>query len=277
MGKRRILTKDNMTTAGAGLNEPPLMTGESLEAVFGEKAGLGADTVKERNALTLTDRRVIRISRTQRGLAASFLSLDDVQTAEVTHTPRNARRLFRMALLLAGAGAALIAVEWPPLSWGLAALLGLGASHHLYQYISVPQEGSILFRGTRQELSVSFRGRRAEQAYDLVNRFFLLKARYSPAPDGGDDGRLDGKGAQRSGRPFREPRGRGAWYETWFMDRSAPVSELRLRDGAKPEEYEAWFLERATLVSGSPAIDGINIGEAPGETDASTRLSAPPS
>ena len=237
----------------------PLMAGESVDMAFGEKAGLGADPGRERNALMVTDRRVIRLSKTKRGLAATFLSLGDVQAAEVAISPRSLRRLFRMALLLAGAGAALIAVEWAPLSQALAALLGLGAVHHLYQYVSVSQEGSILFKAPQQELTISFRGRRSEQAYDLVNRFFELKAAYSPALFG-SDGRIDQDalmewswlgGEEEDGRRPDAP-GDLVWlwgvespYEAWYMERAVPVAQLRLRERV----YETWYMERDVPVA----------------------------
>ncbi len=227
---------------GASPQSLPMMEGEGVDTAFGERGGTGAAVERERNALLLTDRRVIRVSRTKAGLSTTFLSLGDVLSAEVLHRSRGARRLFRMAILLAGVAAALIAVEWPPLSLGLAALLGLGALHHLYQYIAVSQEGVILFRTAQQELSMPYRGRSSRDAYDLVNRFFDLKAAYSTAPDKADDDLVEKKPPERPGSPFRMLQGYRSWYDTWFLDRSAPLSEIDLRDGA--EGYESWFLER---------------------------------
>ena len=274
----------------------PLMEGEGVDTAFGERGGTGASVERERNALLLTDHRIIRVSRTKAGLSTAFLSLGDVLSAEALHRSRGVRRLFRMAILLAGAGAALAAVEWPPLSWGLAALLGLGALHHLYQYIAVSSEGVILFRTAQQELSIPYRGRRSRDAYDLVNRFFELKAAYSPAPDTAD-GPVEEKPPDRPGSPFRRLQGYRSWYDTWFLDRSAPLSEIGLRDGAggyetwfleryhRPVEasrrerpgtpfkvakpwgreawYEVWFLERDIPVSELPAQDEADAGDAP--------------
>ena len=261
------MTDDGTGSMSAAPQYLPMMAGESVDMAFGEKAGPGADAAKEKTALLLTDRRVIRLSRAKRGMAVTFLSLGDIHGAEVTHRPRSAKRLFRMALLLAGAGAALIAVEWHPLAWALGALLGLGAMHHLYQYISVSQEGSILFRTTQQELSIPYRGRGAEQAYDLVNRFFQLKAMYSPTTDVSGYSRGDREHIERPGKPFRQMCGPGLWYETWFLDRSIPIAGLSLIDGAKAWEYEAWFMERDVPVSGLRPGDGTKAGEATRETD----------
>ena len=263
------MTDDGTGSMSAAPQYLPMMAGESVDMAFGEKAGPGADAAKEKTALLLTDRRVIRLSRAKRGMAVTFLSLGDIHGAEVTHRPRSAKRLFRMALLLAGAGAALIAVEWHPLAWALGALLGLGAMHHLYQYISVSQEGSILFRTTQQELSIPYRGRGAEQAYDLVNRFFQLKAMYSPTTDVSGYSRGDREHIERPGKPFRRPwpRGQEVWYEMWFMDRNTPVAELRLSDGAKAGEYETWFMERDVPVSGLRPGDDTKAGETTRETD----------
>ena len=263
------MTDNGMGPMSAAPQYLPMMAGESVDMAFGEKVGLGADAAKEKAALLLTDRRVIRLSKAKRGLAVTFLSLGDIHGAEVTHRPRSAKRLFRMALLLAGAGAALIAVEWHPLSWALGALLGLGAMHHLYQYISVSQEGSILFRTTQQELSIPYRGRGAEQAYDLVNRFFQLKAMYSPTTDVSSDSRGEREYIERPGKPFRQlwPWGQEGWYETWFLDRSTPIAELRLSDGAKAVEYETWFMERAAPVSDLLPVDEAKAGRTFVQTD----------
>ena len=263
------MTDNGMGPMSAAPQYLPMMAGESVDMAFGEKVGLGADAAKEKAALLLTDRRVIRLSKAKRGLAVTFLSLGDIHGAEVTHRPRSAKRLFRMALLLAGAGAALIAVEWHPLSWALGALLGLGAMHHLYQYISVSQEGSILFRTTQQELSIPYRGRGAEQAYDLVNRFFQLKAMYSPTTDVSSDSRGEREYIERPGKPFRQlwPWGQEGWYETWFLDRSTPIAELRLSDGAKAVEYETWFMERAVPVSDLLPVDEAKAGRTFVQTD----------
>ena len=263
------MTDNGMGPMSAAPQYLPMMAGESVDMAFGEKVGLGADAAKEKAALLLTDRRVIRLSKAKRGLAVTFLSLGDIHGAEVTHRPRSAKRLFRMALLLAGAGAALIAVEWHPLSWALGALLGLGAMHHLYQYISVSQEGSILFRTTQQELSIPYRGRGAEQAYDLVNRFFQLKAMYSPTTDVSSDSRGEREYIERPGKPFRQlwPWGQEGWYETWLLDRSTPIAELRLSDGAKAVEYETWFMERAVPVSDLLPVDEAKAGRTFVQTD----------
>ena len=171
-------------------------------------------------------------------------------TAEVFHRPRSLRRLFRMALLLAGAGAALLAVDSAIVGRVLAGILALGALHHLYQYIAVSREGAIHFRAAQQELVMPYRGPAAEQAYALVNRFFHLKGLLSSAQAAEGVERGDVKRAERPGKPFSRlrPWGRSLWYEAWFLDRSAPVSSLLTADGRDPDGYETWFMER----------DGIN-------------------
>ena len=212
-----------------------MMPGESPNEAFGERRGIGADIARERNALLLTDRRVIRISRTRRVVTTTFHSLEDVHSAEVHHRPRGIRRLFRMALLLAGAGAALVAVDSALAARVLAGVLGLGALHHLYQFISVSREGSIHFRTTQQELTIPYRGPSAEQAYSLVNRFFHLKSLLSAAAQEGSEGVDERAPRERHGKPFSrwQQRGRDIWYELWFLDRSVPVSQILPMPGAK--------------------------------------------
>ena len=231
----------------AAVQDLPMMDGERPDAAFGEKSGLDEGSARERNALLLTDRRVVRLSRANRGVTTTFLSLDDVLTAEVFHRPRSLRRLFRMALLLAGAGAALLAVDSAIVGRALAAVLALGALHHLFQYVAVSREGAIHFRAAQQELVMPYRGPGAEQAYALVNRFFHLKAMLSSAQaaEGGERG--EAKRAERPGKPFSRlrPWDRSLWYEAWFLDRSAPVSSLSSADGRNPNGYETWFMERA--------------------------------
>lgn len=230
----------------AAVQDLPMMDGERPDAAFGEKSGLDERSARERNALLLTDRRVVRLSRANRGVTTTFLSLEDVLTAEVFHRPRSLRRLFRMALLLAGAGAALLAVDSAIVGRVLAGILALGALHHLYQYVAVSREGAIHFRAAQQELVMPYRGPGAEQAYTLVNRFFHLKGLLpsAQAAEGGERG--DVKRAERPGKPFSRlrPWGRSLWYEAWFLDRSAPVSSLLTADGRDPDSYETWFLER---------------------------------
>ena len=235
----------------------PLMDGESPDAAFGERSGLDGESSRERNALLLTDRRVVRLSRANRGVTTTFLALEDVVTAEVFHRPRSVRRLFRMAILLAGAGAALLAFDSAIVGQVLAAVLALGALHHLYQFVSVSREGIIQFRGAQQELVMPYRGPRVEQAYALVNRFFQLKALLSPAPDTDAGGQEELKRPERPGKPFIRPWpwDRSLWYETWFLDRSAPVSSLVIRDGRGPDGYEAWFLERCDFIP-EPGAEG---------------------
>ena len=244
----------------AAAQDLPMMDGERPDAAFGEKSGLDGKSSREKSALLLTDRRVVRLSRVNRGVTTTFLSLEDVTTAEVFHRPRSARRLFRMALLLAGAGAALLAVDSAIVGQILAVILVLGALHHLYQYVSVSREGTIHFRAAQQELAMPYRGPRAEQAYALVNRFFQLKALLpsAQAVDKGerDGGKQDGvKPAERPGMPFSNPRpwDRSLWYERWFLDRSVPVSSLVISDGRGPDGYETWFLERDGIAPGPPA------------------------
>ena len=86
-----------------------------------------------------------------------------------------------------------------------------------------------------------------------MNRFFQLKAMYSPTTDVSSDSRGERDTSKDRASPSGQlwPWGQEGWYETWFLDRSTPIAELRLSDGAKAVEYETWFMEESRSRIGS--------------------------
>ncbi|MBI4281883.1 MAG: hypothetical protein HY672_00120 [Chloroflexi bacterium] len=166
-------------------NGVPLMPEEEVEMSFGERHGLKMETVIDRNTMVLTDRRLIRLARAGSSWETVFLSLEDAQVVKVRVTSRSKRPLLRAALLLAGAGAALAAIDFFPLSLVLAAVLGLGGGYHLLRYLTISHQGSILFHTASTDVEMPFVGNMADQAYTFVNRFSQLKAA-SSSPAGAD-------------------------------------------------------------------------------------------
>ena len=158
----------------------PLMANEEIEMSFGERHGLEADVTTDRNTIVLTDHRLIRLSKIGGSRDMAFISLRDIQVAEVRRTSRGKRPLLRVALLMAGAGSALATISFLPLAIPLATVLALAGSYHLLRYLSVSQEGSILFHAGQEEVGISFKGDMANQAYTFVNRFFNLKETFPP-------------------------------------------------------------------------------------------------
>ena len=170
-----------MKIGEGSLEELPLMAAEEVKLSFGERHGLEAEAGIDHNTMVLTDRRLIRLSGAGTNWDVSFISLEDAQVAEVRLTSRGKRPLFRVALLLGGAVAALISIDFPPVALPLAAVLGLSGGSHLFRYLSVSRMGSIHFRTGQEEVEIPFQGDIADQAYAFVNRFFQLKAS-PPAP-----------------------------------------------------------------------------------------------
>ena len=122
----------------------PLSADEAVEASFGERRGLDPAATGDRNSIVLTDRRLLLLHRNGRRRDVTFVSLLDVGLVEVRRTSRGLSPLWRVALLLAGSGAALATIGYPPLELGLAGLLALAALYHLYRYVDVAEEGMIL-------------------------------------------------------------------------------------------------------------------------------------
>ena len=170
------------------LEELPLMAEEEVQLSFGERHGLEAKSGKYHNTLVLTDRRLIRLSKVGARRDVAFIALGDAQVAEVRLISRGKKPLLRVALLLAGAGAALLTIDFLPVAMPLAAVLGLSGSYHLFDYLTASQRGSMRFRAGREELEIPFRGNIADQAYAFVNLFFQLKAlsSRSAAPEVGE-------------------------------------------------------------------------------------------
>ena len=153
----------------------PLMDNEEIEMSFGEKHGLEADGASNQNRIVLTDRRLIRFSRSGANKDMAFISLEDIQVAEVQRTFPRKRLFLRIALLWAGAGSAMAAIAFLPLAIPLATVLALVGGYHLLRYLSVSQEGTIIFHAGRDEMGISFEGDMTNQAYTFVNCFFHLK------------------------------------------------------------------------------------------------------
>ena len=166
-----------------GYIDLPLMVGEEVDASFGEKRGMDAEAAGDHNAIVLTDRRLLRLSRSGARRDVSFASLRDVHLAEVRRTSRGMRSVWRAALLLAGAGAALATISYLPIAVPLAAALLLGAGYHLFNHVTVSQEGIILFHAGQEQMGIAYRGNLTDQAYAFVNRLFHLKEALSLAPE----------------------------------------------------------------------------------------------
>ena len=204
-----------------GYIDLPLMAGEEVDASFGERRGLDAEAAGDHNAIVLTDRRLLRLSRSGAKRDVSFASLRDVHLAEVRRTSRGMRSVWRAALLLAGAGAALATISYLPIAAPLAAALLLGAAYHLFHHVTVSQEGIILFHAGQEQMGIAYRGNLADQAYAFVNRLFHLKEALSIAPE-------------ESGE---EPTGLGApGWEIWHEMEDAEMGVASSRGDDTPEE-----------------------------------------
>ncbi|MFH1560951.1 MAG: hypothetical protein ABID84_06080 [Chloroflexota bacterium] len=188
-----------MISEKRNLNNLPLMAEEEVHLSFGARHGLEAEAGMDQNTMVLTDRRLIRLSRMGSSWDVAFISLEDAQVAEVRITPRGKRSLLRVALLLAGAGAALASIGFRPIALALAAVLGMGAGYHLFHYLTVSHEGSILFRTGHAEVEMSFQGDMTDQAYTFVNRFSQMKASSAPAPKVGEEEQMEPEAPLRQG------------------------------------------------------------------------------
>ncbi|MDP6102659.1 MAG: hypothetical protein QF579_05095 [Dehalococcoidia bacterium] len=175
-----------------GHSHLPLMANEEMEMSFGERHGLEADVTTDGNTMVLTDRRLIRLSKSGTSWDVHFMSLPDIQVAEVRRTVRGKGPLLRVALLLAGAISAMATIGFLPLAIPLATVLVLAGSYRLLRYLSVSQEGAILFHVGQEELGISFEGNMANQAYSFINRFFHLKEVFSLAREVSAQGTIGG-------------------------------------------------------------------------------------
>lgn len=181
----------------------PLSVDEAVEASFGERRGLDPAATEDRKSIVLTDRRLLLVHRNGRRRDVTFASLLDVGLVEVRRTSRGVSPLWRVALLLAGSGAALATIGYPPLEMGLAAVLALAALYHLYRYVDVSEEGVILLHLGLERVELPYQGRLAEQAYDFANRLFDLKEALLPTI---------ASAHEPSYEPWDEP---GEWESVW--------------------------------------------------------------
>ena len=181
----------------------PLSAGEAVEASFGERRGLDPAATGDRRSLVLTDRRLLLMHKNGRRRDVTFVSLLDVGLVEVRRSARGISSLWRVALLLAGAGSALATIGYPPLELGLASVLALAALYHLYRYVDVSEEGVILLHLGQVQAELPYRGRLADEAYDFVNLLFSLKEALLPAraPE-----------PEPAFEPWDEP---GEWESAW--------------------------------------------------------------
>lgn len=160
---------------GVDATRLPLMIDEAVDVSLGEKSGLRRGLVPDGRSLVLTNRRVVSLAKQGNSWEVTSLALEDARLAQVRLKARGVGQLLRVALLFAGAGAALATIDLDGLSWGLATVLALGGGYHLLRFLRVASEVSIYIRaGTEQlEMSVASGG---QGAHEFVNRFFHLKA-----------------------------------------------------------------------------------------------------
>ena len=161
----------------------PLNADEDMQASFGERRGLDPSSTGDRNSVAITERMLLRVRRRGRRRDVTLASLTDVGLVEVRRTTRGVAPLGRVILLLGGAGAALATIGYPPLEMGLAGVLALAALYHLLRYLSVSEEGVILFHVGREQMWMSYRGELAEQAIAFADALFRLKQALLPSGD----------------------------------------------------------------------------------------------
>ena len=164
-----------MITSDVISGELPLMDDEELQVSFSDGHGLDNGAMIYNDAIVLTNHRLMRLTKVSTRWGMSIISLRDVQVAEIRLIPRGIKPLLRIALLFAGAVAALLTINFPVVSLPLATILSLAGSHRLFYYVRASGGGSIHFRTSQEELEIGFNGGIAEQAYGFVNSFFQIK------------------------------------------------------------------------------------------------------
>ena len=170
------MARDSQPVGGISLIE-----GESVDSAINLNGALGSDRA---NSLVLTDRRLIHVGAAGRSRTASFLSIDDVISVEVTSTRR------RSLIGLAWAAAALVVASIVWSIWdhsvfstlAAAVLAGMGiylAVDRLWGHDSV----QATFRSPQERIGVSIKdagGEADAQIKTLANRLFELKHAAEP-------------------------------------------------------------------------------------------------
>jgi len=164
-----------MVSWNANYRYLPLMDNEEVEMSFGDRHGLDAGAMTDGSSIVLTNHRLLSISRIGSSWDMAFMSLGDIQLVEVKRTSRSKGPIFRVAMLIGGAYAAMSTINLIGLALPLATLLGLAAGYHLFKFLSVSKLADILFYTGQKEARMSFRSDMLSQAYDFINCLFRIK------------------------------------------------------------------------------------------------------
>ena len=157
----------------------PLIENEEVILSFGERGGLKDGVAGESNKIVLTSHRVIHASKKGRTSSMSVLALDDIKLAEINHISRGIMPFLRIAILFAGAWAALATLTHPIVSIALAAAMTITGAYQLLAHISLSKQGSITLRAGQDIVVLLYSGNKTGEAHEFVKRFFEAKASYS--------------------------------------------------------------------------------------------------
>lgn len=156
----------------------PLIDNEEVLLSFGERGGLKDGVVKDSNKIVLTSHRVIHASKTGRTSSIAILTLDDIKLAEINHIARGIFPFLRIAILFAGAWAALATLTHPMVSISLAAAMTITGAYQFLAHVALSKQGSITLRAGQDTVVLSYSGSKTSDAHTFVKRFFEAKASY---------------------------------------------------------------------------------------------------
>ena len=157
----------------------PLIDNEEVLLSFGERGGLKDGVVRDSNKIVLTSHRVIHASKNGRTSSIAALNLDDIKLAEINHISRGIVPFLRIAILFAGAWAAMATLTHPIVSIALAAAMTITGAYQLLAHIALSKQGSITLRAGPDIVVLFYSGNKTNDAHIFVKRFFEAKASYS--------------------------------------------------------------------------------------------------
>ena len=157
----------------------PLIGNEEVLLSFGERGGLKDGVVRDSNKIVLTSHRVIHASKRGGTSSIAALTLDDIKLAEINHISRGIVPFLRIAILFAGAWAALATLTHPIVSISLATAMTITGAYQFLAHVALSKQGSITLRAGQDTVVLSYSGNKTSDAHTFVKRFFEAKASYS--------------------------------------------------------------------------------------------------
>jgi hypothetical protein len=157
-----------------------LLENEEIISSFSDKNGLDQISERDKYIFILTNRRLVKSSRSGISSDLTFLDIKDIHTLELHSQKVSWNPIFRIALFIAGALSSIYIIAIAAIAFVLAIVLVLAAIYLIIDYVNQNNRGLFSAKGTHNSVSILYNKENRKQAALFINNVFTSKE--APVP-----------------------------------------------------------------------------------------------